>query len=413
LIGGSGKDEFIDNSSVKGISKKTIVYDDLDKNRVITSKETRDKRTSSYGYNLYDRRGYDTQYDIVMPLPILGFNPDDGALVGASFNVFNYGFKRNPYSSFHQISTSYAVGTEAFKFSYRGDYIERFGKFDFLLDGHYHGPTYAFNFANIGNNSIRPVDNPDYYRVRQSSIYVHPAIKKRTIGNSGYFSLGPVFETSQIEQTPERYISEYGQSEDTDIFDRKYFAGAQFDFNYSNVDNIFSPHHGVRFYSAVNWTADVGEKSKSFTSVRSHFAFFKPIDQKENIILASQIGGGVNFGTGYEFYQMPTIGGQLGLRGYRAERFYGETSFFHNTDLRVKLHSSYNPFVPLTFGVFGSFDYGRVWIKDDSATNWHYSYGGGVWIAPVDMLVFSFSTFIPKEEFEESPRFVFKLGFGF
>ncbi len=413
LIGGLGKDEFLDKSFVKRGSKKTLVFDDLRKNEVIPSKETKDKRTSDYGYNLYDRRGYDSQYDIVMPLPILGFNPDDGVLAGASFNIINYGFKKDPYSANQQVGGSYAFETNAFKLNYRGDFIGTFNKFDFLLEARYHGPTYAFNFATIGNNSKRIVDNPDFYRVRQSSIRLYPAIKKRTGGNSGYFSLGPVLETSEIQQTPGRFISIYGLAEDKDIFDRKYYAGAQFDFNYNNVDNFFSPHRGVRFYTAFNWTANVKEEDKKFTSLRYHLAFYKSVDRKENVILASQLGGGVNFGTGYEFFQMPTIGGQLGLRGYRTERFYGETTFFQNTDLRVRLLSSYNPVVPLTVGVFGSFDYGRVWLDDDPSENWHYSYGGGIWISPVDALVFSIGTFIPKEDFEESPRVVFRLGFGF
>ncbi|PZR28897.1 MAG: hypothetical protein DI538_24445, partial [Azospira oryzae] len=66
-----------------------------------------------------------------------------------------------------------------------------------------------------------------------------------------------------------------------------------------------------------------------------------------------------------------------------------------------------------TLGITGSFDYGRVWESNDPSDNWHYSYGGSIWIAPVDVLVISLGTFIPKEGFEESPRFVFKLGFGF
>lgn len=413
LIGGAGKDEFIDKSYVKGFSKITLVYDDLRKNKVVASKETKDKRTADYGFNLYDRRGYDSQYDIIMPLPILGFNPDDGLLMGANFNIINYGFKKNPYASYQQVGGTYAFATKAFKVNYRGDFINAFGKFDFLLESHYHGPTYAFNFANVGNNSKRVVDNPDFYRVRQNSIRLHPAIKKRTGGHSGYVSIGPFIETLEIQETPGRFISVYGQTEGKAIFDRKYYGGAQFDFSFNNVDNFFSPHKGIRFYTAFNWTADVRQENKTFTSFRSHFAFYKSIDRKENIVLASQIGSGVNFGTGYEFFQMPTIGGQLGLRGYRTERFYGEKTFFQTTDVRVKLHSSYNPFVPLTLGVFGSFDYGRVWLKTDTSKNWHYSYGGGIWIAPVDMLVFSLGTFIPKEEFEESPRFVFRLGFGF
>jgi hypothetical protein len=414
LIGGLGKDEFNDQSFVKRGSKKTLVYDDLRKNDVIESKETKDKRTDNYGFNIYDRRGYDSQYDIVMPLPVLGYNPDDGVLVGFSANIINYGFKKDPYASNQQIGGTYAFRTNAFKLNYRGDFLNTFGKWDFLLDLRYHGPTYAFNFAEVGNNTIRDVDNANYYRVRQSSTRLYPALKKRIGGNnSGYFSIGPVLETSEIQNTAGRFISTYGEGVNKGIFDRKFYGGAQFDFNYNNVDNFFSPHRGVRFYTAFNWTSNLKEQNKKFTSLRSYFTFYKHLDRKENIILASQVGAGINFGTGYEFFQMPTIGGFQGLRGYRTERFYGNNTFYHSSDLRVKLASSYNPVVPLTVGLFGSFDYGRVWLDGEDSEDWHYSYGGGLWIAPIDALVFSLGTFIPKEDFEESPRVVFRLGFAF
>ena len=413
LIGGLGKDEFTDSSVVRRGARKTIIYDDLRSNTVNAGRETKDNRTSLYGYNIYDRRGYDSEYDIVLPLPILGFNPDDGVLLGANFNLINYSFKKEPYASSHQFGGSYAFRTRAFRLNYQGDYMNALGKFDFFFDARYHGPTYAFNFADIGNNTVRTVDNPNYYRVRQSSTRIYPAIKKRFAGNSGYITLGPVLETSEIQDTKGRFIDTYGTGENQGIFDRKFYGGAELGLNYNNVDNFFSPHRGIRFYTGFNWTANLKEENKNFTSWKAQLSFYRHIDRKENIILASQIGTAMNFGKGYEFFQLPTIGGQLGLRAYRFQRFYGKTTFFQSTDLRIRLLSSYNPTLPLTLGITGSFDYGRVWESNDPSDNWHYSYGGSIWIAPVDVLVISLGTFIPKEGFEESPRFVFKLGFGF
>src|SRR5690606_322110 len=63
VIGGLGKDTFIDSSAVKQGGKKTLVYDDMRKNTVIPSQETKDKRTPISRYNIYDRRGYDSEYN--------------------------------------------------------------------------------------------------------------------------------------------------------------------------------------------------------------------------------------------------------------------------------------------------------------------------------------------------------------
>lgn len=412
LIGGLGADVFTDSSKVNSGGKKTFVYDDLGKNTLISGPETKDKRTSLYRYNVYDRRSADSNYDISIPAPILGVNPDDGFLIGASASMTRYGFKKEPYASLHTFGGSYAFATHGFKLNYTGDFISAFKKFDFYLDTYYHGPTYAFNYAGIGNNTERPVDNPDFYRVRQSAFYIYPAIKKRFGGNAGFISLGPFYEINDIQPTSGRFITSPENGLGGEIFQTKQFAGGKFLFDFSSVDNIFSPHTGIRFNAGFDWRSNLANQN-NFGSLRAKFAFYNALDAKENIILASQIGTGIIFGHGYEFFQMATLGGKQGLRGYRTERFYGNSSIWHDTDLRIRLGSSYNPTLPLTYGIFGSFDYGRVWLENDPSKNWHYSYGGGVWLAPVDILTMAVGAFIPKEKKEEKPRVAFQIGFWF
>jgi hypothetical protein len=412
LIGGTGKDVFTDSSEVKSGPKKTVVYDDLGVNTVNPGKETLDKRTRQYRFNIYDRRSSDSNYDITMPLPIVGFNPDDGLLVGANFNVIKYGFKKEPYASVQNFGGSYAFSTHAFKLHYTGDFISAFKKFDFYLQSYYHGPTYAFNYTGLGNASTRIVDPENYYRVRQSAIHIYPAIKKSFAGNSSFVALGPTFEISDIHRSAGRFITTDGSGLTDDIFKTKYFAGAKLLFDVNSVDNYYAPHHGVHFSTEMNLTSNLKE-DRTYAGLRAQLAIYQSLDQKENFVLASQIGTGINFGDGYEFFQMPVLGGIQGLRGYRNQRFYGKSSLWHSTDLRIRFGSSYNPTLPLTYGMFGSFDHGRVWLKNEHSGNWHYSYGGGIWLAPVDVLTISIGAFIPKEEAEQKPRIAFQLGFAF
>jgi hypothetical protein len=412
LIGGLGKDVFADSSRVSSGGKKTFIYDDLGNNTVISGPETKDKRTHLYRYNVYDRRSADSNYDISIPAPILGVNPDDGLLIGASANMTRYGFKKEPYASLHAFGGSYAFATKGFKINYTGDFINAFKNFDFYLDTYYHGPTYAFNYAGIGNTTERPVDDPDFYRVRQSAFHIYPAIKKRFAGNAGFVSVGPIFEINDIQPTTGRFVTSAENGLSDDIFETKTYAGGKFLFDFSSVDNIFSPHTGIRFNAGFDWRTNLANKY-NFGTLRAKFAFYNALDANENIILASQIGAGLTFGDGYEFFHMPTLGGKQGLRGYRTERFYGTSSVWHDTDLRVRLGSSYNPTLPLTYGFFGSFDYGRVWLEDDHSKTWHYDYGGGVWLAPVDILTLAVGAFIPKEKTEEKPRIAFQIGFWF
>jgi hypothetical protein len=412
LVGGTGKDTFIDSSAVSRGLRKTIVYDDLHNNNVVGGRETKDRRTSLYRFNVFDRRGSDSEYNITLPVPVLGVNPDDGLLAGANFTMTRYGFKKEPYASLQRFGGSYAFGTKAVKVHYTADFIHAFRPFDLYVDTYYHGPTYAFNYAGIGNETVREVADPNYYRVRQTGLHLYPAIKKRFPANTGSIALGPVFELFDTEKTQDRYIASDAAGLPQSVFETKYYGGAKLLFDFANVDNFSAPHAGIRLHTDLNWLANLKE-DKNYGSLNAGLAFYKSLDKQENLVIASQVGTGVNIGNAYEFFQMPTIGGQQGLRGYRTQRFYGKSALWHNTDLRVRFGSSYNKALPFTFGVFGSFDYGRVWVKNDHSGQWHYNYGGGVYFAPIDILILSIGGFIPKEAQEESPRITFRLGFDF
>jgi hypothetical protein len=412
LIGGSGNDAFSDSSSVSGGGKKTIIFDDLNQNTIHAGSETKDKRTSLYRFNVYDRRGSDSEYNITLPVPVIGANPDDGFLVGANFNMTRYGFKKEPFASSQRFGGSYAFGTKAFKVHYSADFINAFKKFDFYIDSYYHGPTFAFNYAGRGNEAVRSIKDADYYRVRQTGLKIYPALKKRFASNSGSFALGPFLEVSDVEETAGRFITTDQNGLTHAVFKTKVFSGARFTFDFTNTDNFSAPHNGIRFHTDASWTANLKE-NQNFSSLNAEFEFYKSLDMQENIVLASQVGTGLNFGKGYEFFQMPTIGGQQGLRGYRTQRFYGKSALWHNTDLRIKFGTSYNRTLPFTFGVLGAFDYGRVWEENERSKQWHYNYGGGFYFAPIDILVFSVAAYIPKEKTEQSPRVTLRLGFEF
>lgn len=349
LIGGTGKDLFADSSSVARGKKKTWIYDDLGKNTVIPGRETKDKRTSLYRYNIYDRRGYDSEYDLMIPIPILGFNPDDGALIGGQLNFINYAFKKEPYGSSHSVNATYAFATQAFKVAYQGDYLNAIRNFDFLLDVRYHGPTFAFNFAGLGNNTVRTEDDANFYRVRQESLRIRPWLKKRFAGNSGAITFGPSFETLKIEETAGRFITQYAAAEDPELFERKNFGGLHFGVSFDNVDNVFNPHKGIRFQSsyALQYNLD---NENNFSTWQAHLSFYIALDARENFILASQIGGAQILGSGFEFFQRPTLGGFQSLRGYRTERFYGRSAFWQTSDLRVRLISNYKPGTAINVG---------------------------------------------------------------
>jgi hypothetical protein len=86
---------------------------------------------------------------------------------------------------------------------------------------------------------------------------------------------------------------------------------------------------------------------------------------------AAYLGGGSSFTSGG-----PTI------RGFRVNRWAGESSAYGNVELRAVL-ARVKIIVPGEFGVIAFYDTGRVFVDNDSSDQWHQGYGGGVFFAPL------------------------------
>jgi len=413
IVGGQGEDEFLDESKVKNGPPKTLIYDDLTENQVHLGTEAKDKRSSNREINIYDRRAAHYETNFFIPLPILGINPDDGFVAGMSALWTTYAFKKVPFSSLHSFQATYAFQTNAWGIDYEGDFLNVFNEWDFYLKGNVHGSSYASNFFGLGNDT-RNVEPIDFYRTRQSNIHLFPAFKKRIASGSGNFKIGPVFEMRDLEPTEGRFlITDFRESLDDEIYRRKVFLGAKIGFEFLNLDNYVFPEKGIHFITELGYLDGISNDNSKFGTLRSSLAFYQSIDKQGNFVLASKIGFEKNIGENYEFYHAPHLGGRGSLRGYRFERFYGDSAFWQNIDLRARLFSSYNKTLPFTIGLYAGFDYGRVWVDGQNSDNWHYDYGGGFWFAPVDVLSLTFGVFQPKEDFEEGPRFTFRLGIGF
>ena len=81
-----------------------------------------------------------------------------------------------------------------------------------------------------------------------------------------------------------------------------------------------------------------------------------------------------------EFYQLNSIGGS-NLRGYRRDRFWGETIFYNNNELQYLFNAPAGLFKG-KLGVTAFIDQGRVWKKGEISEKWHHGYGGGIIVVP-------------------------------
>ena len=106
MIGGHGNDEYIMNSKANHVK----IYDHKSLENTITKKsKAKVKLRDDYVQNTYDKKR--NIFKVNNFLPKVGFNVDDGFLIGAT-NVFTYnGFERNPFTYKHTINAGYYFAT--------------------------------------------------------------------------------------------------------------------------------------------------------------------------------------------------------------------------------------------------------------------------------------------------------------
>jgi hemolysin activation/secretion protein len=133
----------------------------------------------------------------------------------------------------------------------------------------------------------------------------------------------------------------------------------------------------------------------------SHFAslsLFQTFRLPARVTFAVRVGGGINSATN-EIYQAQILDGKTELRGYRKTRFYGDSKFFTNSEVRFRLARIRTYLFPATLGINGFYDIGRIWYKDangvdpsvedGSSSVWHRGIGGGLWFTPFNLTVLS------------------------
>jgi len=399
IIGGLGEDKVKEKSAVKKGGKKTLVYDSSEEdNKLKLGEEGKDKTSTKVVENAYVRKSPHYDPDYTIPLPVLGYNQDDGLLIGADVTQYHYAFKKAPYAQKHRFIGTFATSPEALNFTYIGEFKSVLGKWDMVPELIWRGDRFSFNYFNFGNETINL--NPDdlkFNRVRQSLLRLNVSLQQKILWDNGTFKIGSFIERSEIDPTAGRFITENSDVLPADLFEQKTYTGARASFNYESVDEKVNTHKGLIFNTFYDYEFRLDSDNFSFGKFGIDLTFYQPFDPKQNVVLATKVGY-ESINGDFDFFKAPTIGGLNSLRGFRNQRFYGDKAFYQSSDLRVKVLTSINKTIPFTLGLLGSFDYGRVWQNNVKSSEWHSSYGYGIYFIPVDFITLTFSNHVSTED---------------
>lgn len=404
LIGGLDKDEFKVESG-----KNVILYDykSMD-NDVSEAKKAKIKLSDDYITNRYDYEKLKNNTGQI--IPTIGANPDDGLKIGLSNTYTVYGFERNPFTSQHKLKGAFYFATNGYELNYRGEFAHVTGDINLALDVNFQSPNFTQNFFGFGNETINPDDElgMDYNRVKIRNFSISPEL----IWNSKRGSVlrfSALYETIEIHQTQNRFVHD-NPSLPEYLFEEVQFLGAKTEFEFVNFDDKAFPTLGMLFNVNLGFKSNLDQKNRTYGFLNSTWSVTHKLIPSGKLVLASTLKGQFVFGNDFEFYQAASIGGEDGLRGYRNQRFTGKSAYYQNTDLRYSFSKLKTPLLPIKLGLYGSFDYGRVWLPNhDFSKKWHNTYGGGVFINGAGL----FSANLGVFNSEDGVRAAFGLGFEF
>ncbi|MDG4945703.1 metallophosphoesterase [Weeksellaceae bacterium KMM 9713] len=402
IIGGQNHDVYrIENP------RKLKVYDYKSKKSTFENKNVNKRLTDHYKTNVYDY--HNIKYNnLVWAFPALGYNPDNGIMIGPSLTYTVNNFEQNPFSQKHQAQLKFFTATEGVEVSYLGEFARVLGDANLILEGLYQSPYYSKNFFGYGMNSVYNDEVAlDYNRTLVEEFRFKPSLKLQK-QNGQFYQLGLSYQSMELDKTANRFVSETDQIEEA-AFSQQNFVGVFGRFNYENKDNPVFPSLAMLLNVEAGYKANLDRDGHGYTYIHPSLGFSHKLVPSGDLVLATLFKAQINSTEDIEYYQAASIGGDNGLRGFRNQRFTGKTSFTQSSDLRWKVGSLKTPILPISFGIYGGFDYGRVWSDYDISDIWKTSYGGGVFLHGAEKVGLKASYF----RSEDGGRFVIGAGFGF
>ena len=414
LIGGQNNDTY---KILNG--KKVVVYDFKSKKNTFENNKGRKKLTDDYDVNVYDYKKLKNSNNIVTPT--IGFNPDDGIKIGFSDVYTDYGFERNPFTSQHRFNASYYFATSGFELNYSSEFANTFKNWNLGIDATFTSPNFATNFFGFGNNSPNPEANKDDKNLDFNRVKIRKLLGGFYIQWKGdldaKIKLAVNYQNIKVENSVGRFLDSPLSpiTSNNPIFNGQQFLNTEASYQFENSNHTTFSTMGMKTEIQLGYTSNT-ENSNAFGYLIPSISFDYKLIPSGNLVLATKLKSHFTFGNSYEFYQAASIGGNDGLRGYRNQRFTSKNSFYHSSDIRWNLTKFKTGIAPLNFGIYGGFDYGKVWGHQNftiqptmTSREFNTSYGGGLFFDIAEMIAGNIAVFGSND----GARFTFNLGFGF
>lgn len=373
IIGGAEEDFYQINS----VSRLTI-YDTQQQLLPLENTSIANVSDTSTQYK-YDRFKYDDKG----LSPTLFYNRDDRVFIGLSYKMLRHKWRRTPFANQHSAFVRYSLTQKAFSTGYEGRINQFVGKWNLGLIAYYDQVKWT-NFFGLGNDTRQLTNDRDYYRLRSQEVFVSASLN-RQIGKQSFFSFTPFYRNIKLINDTDRFVKKVFLSNSIHRpFKPKPFFGLEVSAQWEQFNRPLLPTKGVSLEVASAYTQNI-TKNLKVVHLNGSLKMLFPIWQR---LVFSVENGAASLWGAPEFYQLNSIGGKL-LRGYRRDRFWGQTIFHNNNELQYLFNVKSRLFNGRA-GILGFYDQGRVWLKGENSNTWHHGYGGGLSVAPFDKFSVTF-----------------------
>ncbi len=387
IIGGKGNDTY----TIKG-KAETLLYDlKSEGNKITEGSHAKNRFAALQPVN--ERNLFGFKYNAThLPQFNLGYNKDDGLLVGAGIARRTYGFRNLPYASDQKLSALYSVDRKAVQLKYAAEFNHITRNIDLVVKAGYSSAALT-NYFGLGNNTlIRKDVNETYYQSRHKILQAEIMLRKR-ISDIFHIKYGPYFMQYQNRYADNinTIFGKQGASgfDSARLFSRKSYAGFKSSFTIDNRNHEFYPTRGMYWNNELTATKGLLKTSNNFVSYKTDMAIYASWTEKAGLVTILKFGGGKIFSKNYEFFQAMTIGSGNDLAGFRKNRFAGRSSLYTGIEFRLKLFDVNSYILPGTVGITGFYDAGRVWQRGEHSSQWHTAFGGGVFYMPFKVFLIS------------------------
>ncbi len=355
-------------------------------------------------------------------LPWAGYSTDYGLFLGGGVATKSYGFRQEPFSSQHSFKAGWAFGASQPSVEYDGTFHRSNSRVTTGLLASYSGLR-VLRYYGFGNET-QPQPDDDLNKVRQKQVVFAPRLTLPVAGPLD-FTLAPILQYAQTEQG-DRLIDQekpYGYGDFGQVGGwgrlrldtRRALREGSLQLPLRGGEGGGYPARGVLLEAIGAVFPAAWDVEKTYGWVEGNASTYLTAGSNGRATLALRVGGKHMLGDKYPFHNAAAIGGggvfsgQDAVRGFRPNRFIGDSSLYANADLRLYL-SRFFVALPGEWGIFGFGDVGRIWLDTESSDTWHSSWGGGVWIGLLsrsNAVAFTFA------QCDERTAFGIRAGFSF